>query len=200
MSYTSIYDHTIDGLAPLQRSLIAIEERVTQQRAWNPDIVIGLVQTEDYARAILSECFGVLEVPDDLDETVAARMKRQQILDRDERDFHFLIGESALHHVVGSSEIMAEQILALRDQLDARPHVRIGIVPLNARFVGPAPEFVLHDTARVESETATGEVVATSSRDVALAARLFDRLHGQAVYGQDATVVLTRVLALHTGH
>ncbi|MFI8974190.1 DUF5753 domain-containing protein [Nocardia asteroides] len=200
MTYTSIFTHTEGGLSALQRSLIDIEERVTVQRAWNPGIVIGLVQTADYARAILTECFNVLEVPNDLDETVAARMRRQHILDRCEREFHFLIGEAALHQTVGNSQVMDGQIRALRSQLDARPHVRIGIVPLNSRFVGPAPDFVIHDTARVESETVTGEVIATSARDVALAARTFDRLDKQAVYGEEARILLTRVLATHTDH
>ncbi|MEU4648643.1 MULTISPECIES: DUF5753 domain-containing protein [Nocardia] len=198
MTYVSWYARTETGLAPLQRSLIDIESGVARQRAWNPELVIGLAQTEDYARAVLAACIGVLVVPNDLDEVVAARMQRQLILDREPHTFEFLIGEWALHRTVGSGAVMRAQIKALIDDLDSRPNLRIGIVPLNAEFVAATPAFVIHDSSAVEIETVTGEVIATRPDDIALAERTFALLQNQAVYGDDARVLLTRALATHT--
>ncbi|MBW0275333.1 hypothetical protein ATM97_29085 [Nocardia sp. MH4] len=198
MTYASWYARTESGLAALQRSLIDIESGVTRQRAWNPELVIGLAQTEDYARAVLTACIGVLGVPNDLDEVVAARMQRQLILDREPHTFEFLIGEWALHRTVGSAAVMRAQIKALIDDLDSRPNLRIGIVALSAEFVAATLAFVIHDSSAVEIETVTGEVIATRPDDIALAERTFALLQNQAVYGDDARVLLTRALATHT--
>ncbi|MFD8101074.1 Scr1 family TA system antitoxin-like transcriptional regulator [Nocardia fluminea] len=122
MTYVSWYARTESGLASLQRSLIDIESGVARHRAWNPELVIGLAQTEDYARAVLTACIEVLDVPNDLDEAVAARMQRQLILDREPHTFEFLIGEWALHRTVGSAAVMRAQIKALIDDLDSRPN------------------------------------------------------------------------------
>ncbi|MFC9964377.1 DUF5753 domain-containing protein [Nocardia ignorata] len=198
MTYVSWYARTETGLAKLQRSLIDIESGVTHHRAWNPELIIGLVQTEDYARAVLAACIEVLGVPNDLDDVVAARMQRQHILDRETHSFEFLIGEWALHRIVGSSAVVRAQITALIDNLDTRPNMRIGIVPLHTEFRAPTPAFVIHDSAAVETETVTGEVIATRPDDIAVAERTFALLQNQAVYGDDARVLLTQVLATHT--
>ncbi len=50
-------------------------------RSFEPLVVPGLLQTEAYARAILSTRMGA--TPEDLDQAVAARMDRQRILDRE---------------------------------------------------------------------------------------------------------------------
>ncbi|APE37156.1 hypothetical protein BOX37_28130 [Nocardia mangyaensis] len=197
MTYASWYSQTETGLATLQHSLKDIESGVTRQRAWNPELVIGLVQTEDYARAVLAACIGVLGVPDDLDEVVAARMQRQLILDRVPHTFEFLIGEWALHRTVGNAAVMRAQIKALIDNLDSRPNLRVGIVALNTEFLAPTPAFDIHDSSAVEIETVTGEVIATRPDDIAVAERTFALLQNQAVYGYDARVLLTRALATH---
>ncbi|MGC4989928.1 Scr1 family TA system antitoxin-like transcriptional regulator [Nocardia salmonicida] len=125
-------------------------------------------------------------------------MQRQLILDREPHTFEFLIGEWALHRTVGTGAVMRAQIKALTDDLDSRPNLRIGIVALNAEFVAATPAFVIHDSSAVEIETVTGEVIATRPDDIGLAERTFTLLQNQAVYGDDARVLLTRALATHT--
>ncbi|MFD4434250.1 DUF5753 domain-containing protein, partial [Nocardia sp. NPDC058497] len=188
MTYMSWYARTRTGLAELQRSLIDIEADVTRQRAWNPELVIGLVQTEDYARAVLSACIEVQGVPNDVEDTVAARMQRQLILDREPHTFEFLIGEWALHRTVGSAEVMIAQIKALIDDLDSRPNLRIGIVPLNSEFRAPAAGFIIHDSGAVEIETVTGEVITAHPDDIALAERTFAQLHYHGLNADEARV------------
>ncbi|MEU3010074.1 Scr1 family TA system antitoxin-like transcriptional regulator [Nocardia asteroides] len=81
MSYSSWYDVAADGLETLQRSLIDIEAETKHQRTYNPDVIPGLVQTRDYARAILTKCSAVLELPDDSEATAGVRLQRQALLD-----------------------------------------------------------------------------------------------------------------------
>ncbi|MFE3360830.1 hypothetical protein ACFXOQ_37400, partial [Streptomyces californicus] len=64
-------------------------------------------------------------------------------------------------------------------------------------FVAATPAFVIHDSSAVEIETVTGEVIATRPDDIALAERTIALLQNQAVYGDDARVLLTRALVTH---
>ncbi|MFE7720553.1 DUF5753 domain-containing protein [Nocardia rhizosphaerihabitans] len=199
MSYSSWYTVTEGGLEPLQRSLIDIEAETKHQRSYNPDIVPGLVQTLDYARAILTKCSAVLELPDDSEATAGVRLQRQALLDAPGHLFHLLIGEAALRRTVGSHAVMAAQIRQLGDILTARDNVEIGIIPLDAEFVAPADNFVIHDTTGVDIEAVTGSIETTGEDEVALALRTFDLLASQAVYGEHARALLDRALAEHVG-
>ncbi len=200
MSYSSWYDATDNtGLETLQRSLIDIEAEAKYQRSHSPEILPGLVQTLDYARAILSKCSAALGLPDDSEATAIARMRRQAVLDDPGHRFHLLIGEAALRRTVGSHAIMAAQIRQLGDILTTRDNVEIGIIPLDAEFIGQADNFVIHDETAVAIETVTGSVETTGADEIALALRTFDLLADQAFYGEHARALLDRALAEHVG-
>ncbi|MGS2809252.1 MULTISPECIES: DUF5753 domain-containing protein [Nocardia] len=200
MSYSSWYDATDNtGLETLQRSLIDIEAETKYQRSHSPEILPGLVQTLDYARAILTKCSAALGLPDDSEATATARMQRQAVLDAPGHRFHLLIGEAALRRTVGSHAIMAAQIRQLGDILTTRDNVEIGIIPLDAEFIGQADNFVIHDETAVAIETVTGSVETTGADEIALALRTFDLLADQAFYGEHARALLDRALAEHIG-
>ncbi|GAD87071.1 MULTISPECIES: DUF5753 domain-containing protein [Nocardia] len=200
MSYSSWYDATDNsGLETLQRSLIDIESDTKYQRSHSPEILPGLLQTLDYARAILAKCTAVLGLPDDSEATAAARMQRQAVLDAPGHRFHLLIGEAALRRTVGSHAVMAAQIRQLGDILTQRDNLDIGIIPLDAEFIGQADNFVIHDESGVAIETVTGSVETTGADEIALALRTFELLADQAVYGEHARALLDRALAEHVG-
>ncbi|MBW0273090.1 hypothetical protein ATM97_23685 [Nocardia sp. MH4] len=200
MSYSSWYDATDNtGLETLQRSLIDIEAETKYQRSHSPEILPGLVQTLDYARAILTKCSAALGLPDDSEATATARMQRQAVLDAPAHRFHLLIGEAALRRTVGSHAIMAAQIRQLGDILTTRDNVEIGIIPLDAEFIGQADNFVIRDETAVAIETVTGSVETTGADEIALALRTFDLLSDQAFYGEHARALLDRALAEHVG-
>jgi Domain of unknown function (DUF5753) len=83
------------------------EAQATVLRWYEPLVVPGLLQTEEYARAILSaRPDGNL---DDLDEQVAARLARQAILDRTGTPQLWCIldeGVLVLHRAIGGSKVM----------------------------------------------------------------------------------------------
>lgn len=93
-------------------------------------------QTEEYARAIVK---GVLPGIDSnvLNERVAARMERQELLRRQPNapDLWSLIDESAFHRLVGGSRVMRNQLSKIL-QIAALPNVTMQIVPFE---VGPHP-------------------------------------------------------------
>lgn len=198
MSYTSWNDTVDGGLATLQQALINIEADTKYQRSYSPDLVPGLLQTPDYARAVLTRCSAVLGSPDDIEQTTTARMERQKGLDAPGRQFRILINEAALSKTVGSAAVMATQLRQLRETLTTRENVEIGIIPANAEFVAPATNFVIHDTTHVDVETLTGAIEARGIEDIALAERTFALLAAQATYGDDARAIVDRALATHT--
>lgn len=198
MANTTWNDVTDGGLETLQRSLIPIEADTKDQRGYGPDIIPGLLQTHDYARAILTKCSVVLDLDDDSEATAIARLERQTVLDLPDHQFHLLIGEAALRLTVGSSEVMAAQIRKLGDILTLRDHIKIGIIPLNAEFVAPAINFVLHDETSADSEGISGPIENTETPEVELHTRTFELLATTAVYGEEAAAILARALASHT--
>jgi len=86
-----------------------IEAQATVLRWYEPLVVLGLLQTGEYARAILSaRPDGNL---DDLDEQVAARLARQAILDRTGApQLWCILDEGVLHRAIGGSKVMRSQL------------------------------------------------------------------------------------------
>src|SRR5580698_10552586 len=90
------------------RPYAEIEATATQIRSWQPMVIDGLLQTEDYARAILAAEANTTEL--DLEERLAARMARQVILDRPGPPVLWvLMDEAVLIRRVGSAKVMYDQ-------------------------------------------------------------------------------------------
>jgi transcriptional regulator with XRE-family HTH domain len=92
---------------PWFRDWIEIEQRATVIRSWQPLLVPGLLQTPEYARAVLG--WGPDDGPD-LEERVAARMERQAIFDREiPPEVWILLHEAVLNYSVGAPDVMGKQ-------------------------------------------------------------------------------------------
>ena len=104
-----------------------VTEREAKKLRWfEPLLVPGLLQTEDYARAIFRTRFGTTD--EEIDEQVAARLKRQEILTRDEPPaFWVIVDESVLRRPVGGRYVMREQVGHLIEAAQ-RPHVSIQVI------------------------------------------------------------------------
>jgi transcriptional regulator with XRE-family HTH domain len=91
---------------------VASERQAKKLRLFGPLLVPGLLQTEEYARAIFRTRFGVTD--EEINEQVAARLKRQEILVRDEPPaLWVIVDESALRRPVGGRYVMREQAVRL---------------------------------------------------------------------------------------
>jgi hypothetical protein len=108
--------------------LIGLEMDAKQISAHDSSFVPWAFQTEQYARAIIK---GVLPRIDDriLDERVAARMTRQEILRSPAPSYLWsLIDESALRRAVGNNSMMRDQLSKILETADA-PNVMMQVVP-----------------------------------------------------------------------
>ncbi|WP_199439022.1 helix-turn-helix domain-containing protein [Umezawaea beigongshangensis] len=87
---------------------LTIHERAAQSLCkYEPMMIPGLLQTEDYARAMMSSY--VTEHDGSIEPFVLARMERQEVLGQ--RKHTFFVHEAALRGVVGDRRIMRDQLL-----------------------------------------------------------------------------------------
>ena len=77
------------GLRPRQQALLEWDQRTRLFRAFEATVVPGLLQTAEYARARFAEGIRRLKLPNDINDAVAARVQRQEILYRPDKRFHF---------------------------------------------------------------------------------------------------------------
>ncbi len=104
-----------------------MEARAEYISTFQAQLVYGLLQTEEYARAVLG-----VRSEGDLDAKVAARMERQRILDRENPPLMWVVlSEAVLHQQVGGREVMRNQLAHLLD-LRRREWVRVQILPFEA--------------------------------------------------------------------
>lgn len=98
-------------------------------RGFESTVVPGLLQTEMYAHAIFGTKIGATD--HEIDEQVAARLKRQEILTREQPPTLWVIlDEAVLHRPVGGRQVMLEQIGRLVEAAQ-RPNIVIEVIPVN---------------------------------------------------------------------
>ncbi|MGH3717561.1 MAG: helix-turn-helix domain-containing protein [Pseudonocardiaceae bacterium] len=135
------------GLPQLWRSLIDFEAKATRVQNYETLFVPGLLQTAEYARAIIQGVAPtVSEV--ELDNLVAARMARQALLTRASApQFFAVVDEGALRRPIGEPGVMNRQLHHLLGAA-AQPHVTLRVVPLTAgAYAGMYGPFVILEFA-----------------------------------------------------
>ncbi|MGH3883332.1 MAG: helix-turn-helix domain-containing protein [Pseudonocardiaceae bacterium] len=119
------------GLPQLWRSLIDFEAKATRVQNYEALFVPGLLQTAEYARAIIQGIAPTITVAE-LDNLVAARMARQALLARASApQFFAVVDEGALRRPVGEPGVMHRQLQHLLGAAE-QPHVMLRVVPLAA--------------------------------------------------------------------
>ncbi|MFF8268853.1 helix-turn-helix transcriptional regulator [Streptomyces sp. NPDC016562] len=104
-----------------------MEARANFLSTFQCQLVHGLLQTEDYARALIA-----VDRPDQVDELVAARMELQRLLEREHPPALWVVlSEAVLHQEVGGREVMSGQLAHLLGFLD-QPWVQIQVLPFAA--------------------------------------------------------------------
>ena len=149
----------------------------------------GLLQTEEYARAILAVNPGVTE--DQVSERLAARLARQAILARDDPPAAwFLVDEAALRRCVGSPEVMAAQLAHLGG-VARLPNVTIQVVPSIAH-AGLLGGFAVAERAAYVETAVAGQVFEDADIIAGLLTR-FDTLRNEAFRGSESLALIERM-------
>lgn len=165
-------------------------------RWYEPVLVPGILQTAEYAAAVMRRVIDFYGIPDDLEAGVAARMERQQILYKGQHRFHFILAEQALHTLVGDTHVMIGQLDRLLSVLSL-PRVRLGILPTSHSYRVPTNQFIMFDDRTVHVEAISAELAITQPREVVLYTRAFQELSKLAVYTQGARDLIETSLHNH---
>ncbi|MFI0448314.1 helix-turn-helix domain-containing protein [Actinomadura sp. 6N118] len=114
--------------APVVGDYVRLEQDASALLAYQPNVIHGLFQTPDYARAIMSSLKRLY--PDrDVDRSVAFRMARREVLEgANPARMEAVIGESAIRHQIGGPAVMHEQLHHLLD-VSRRGNIVLRILP-----------------------------------------------------------------------
>jgi len=172
------------------RSWPDYEDRATTIHAWSPGVLHGLLQTEEYARALIAIHPGVTaEIGA---ARLAARAERQRrVLERQDRppSVWIIIDEMALYRKVGAPAVMAAQLRHLAE-VAARPRVTLTVMPAIAHPAN-ASGFVLADDAAWCEHLAAGGVY-TEPQVVTLLAQRFDSLRAECYRASESLAMIDR--------
>lgn len=122
------WHHFTDILPPTFQSFLGLEGASTLIRTYELQFVPGLLQTPDYARAIMLLGHAG-EPPEEIERRVDLRMQRQQVLTKsDPPQLWAVIDEAVLRRPIGGTAVMKAQIEALI-AVSRMPNVRLQIIP-----------------------------------------------------------------------
>ncbi|MFE3445854.1 helix-turn-helix domain-containing protein [Nocardia sp. NPDC059180] len=125
--------HEYGGVIPDNFSVyMGMESAAKCLTSYQPDLVPGLLQTRDYARALVRNAFPT-ESDAEISSRVEPRMLRQKLVTRSIRpaQLEVILFESALCRVVGGREVMAVQLRHLADA-GTRPNITVRVLPFSA--------------------------------------------------------------------
>ena len=120
------------ALSPAFRDFADDEAEATALYSFEHSVLPGLLQTEDYARVVLSRHPGVTD--ELVNSRVAARMGRQAILTRDDPPlFWAVLDEMALRRQYGGPKVMRDALLHLAD-MARLPNITVQVIPANGNY------------------------------------------------------------------
>ncbi|HEY1918452.1 MAG TPA: DUF5753 domain-containing protein [Streptosporangiaceae bacterium] len=168
--------------------------RTSMFRIYEHNAIPGLFQTVAYSTAMLSFWIKFLEVPNDIEAAVAARMERRRVLLQGGKQFFVVLEEQALRTWFGDDAVQEEQLAHLLDVM-SMPAVSFGINPMmiERTAIGSAG-FWIFDNSLVALETPTASLEVTRPQEIELYARMFEHLKAAAVYGPAARTMIIRAL------
>jgi transcriptional regulator with XRE-family HTH domain len=183
------------GHRPAQERLLEWEQRTRLFRIFEATVVPGLLQTAEYARARFDESVRRLKGPNDADEAVAARLRRQEILYRPGKQFHIVMPEAALRLRLCPVDVLLGQLdrLASASHL---PNARLGIIAATTEYtISPWHGFWMYDDRRVVVETFSAALDLRQPQEIQLYGDAFEQLAAVASYGHAARQVIGRVMS-----
>ncbi|MGW2596575.1 helix-turn-helix domain-containing protein [Streptomyces klenkii] len=166
---------------------VGLESDAVTMRAWHSQLVFGLLQTENYTRALFMSAKLVDErTTEFVEKNVALRMKRKEIVHGDDAiELRVILDEAALRRVIGGPDIMREQYHEI-ERVAALDHVTVQILPQSLATYRSGANFVLLDfDAKLDpvvmEDGPQGMTVSDKPREVWAYARRFDAMREGAL-------------------
>jgi transcriptional regulator with XRE-family HTH domain len=137
------WEEFADSLSEDYRQFIGFEHEAASMAIWHVDVVTGLLQTQAYARHIISSYSRIEPMPPGMiGRMVNVRMRRQQVLNREGLHLSVVLDESVLRRRIGDDSVMYDQLQRLVQEAD-RPNLTLQILPLSAQHMVFGESFVI---------------------------------------------------------
>lgn len=170
---------------------VGLEDEASEIRTYQVQLIPGLLQTEEYARAVISA--GVPGDPDEVEKRLRARMARKTLLSRpDAPTLKAVLAEPALRQRVGGGAVMRDQLAELI-KAAGRPNVTVRILPqvVGARAGIEGPFVILNFEDELDpdigyAEGMYGNIFIEGIEQVARCTVEFDRIW-EAALGEEAS-------------
>ncbi|HEY1967684.1 MAG TPA: helix-turn-helix transcriptional regulator [Pseudonocardia sp.] len=197
---TQMQPSTVDSRLVMQRGrLVGFQERLRNierscatVRAYQPGMILGALQTADYARAVFTAPRPSRPADSDPPEAlVATRLARYRQLAADPgRHSTFVMTQAVLDWHVVSPRVMAEQMDHLLEASEL-PTVELGIIRARTPSRVFAPHgFTMFDSRAVHIGTKTATALTTDESDIADYEYLFTELAQMAVFDDEARALI----------
>jgi len=174
--------------------LIDYESAASSVRQFETMYVPGILQTRDYARAVLQNFYA----DEPAAEMADLRTRREDQLTREDVQFTFLLDEPVIQRLAGGSSVMRQQLQRLID-VAKQPNVTIRVVPFSAGLhpgSGPFEIIQFADAANeyaVFIETTRGDFFADKPKDVQKYQEAFDRIMQKSLGPEDSVARIEEV-------
>jgi hypothetical protein len=120
-----------DTIPPYYADFIGLETDANYIKTWEPTIVPGLLQTPEYARAVMLANPAMIS-PDKLDNLISIRQARQARLEQStDVRLDAVIWEAAVITTIGGDEVQRGQLARLLELMN-RPNISVQVLPLEA--------------------------------------------------------------------
>jgi transcriptional regulator with XRE-family HTH domain len=190
-----------DGVLPTGFGIyVGLEAEAASLRVYEAQVVHGLLQTEDYARAVMSTVRR-RQTPDEIDRLVKLRMQRQEVLMRaDPLELWIILDEAVLRRMVGPSCVMRQQLEHLYET-SQWPNVTLQVLTFGSGLhPGMGGPFAIiefperFDPDVVYTEGITGQAyIEERDREVRARSETFDLLRATALPPADSALLIRSV-------
>lgn len=154
-----------DALAPEYMEFIGLEAEAVSAAHWQVQVVPGLLQTEEYARHVISGHGSAIPTPPGiLEKRVQVRIIRQQALTVREPplELSVVLDEGVLQRSFGGPTVMYQQLRHLAEIAEL-PNVELHVLPLQSGVSLIADSFVIFGFSPMHETSKLGDVVSTES-------------------------------------
>ncbi len=194
--------HAFAELSTTYSVYIGLETDASSLRVYEPQVVPGLLQTKEYAEAVISGALPEVG-PDEVTSRVQVRMRRQQRLwdDRNPLRLWAVVDEAVLRRAVGGPETMVEQLHRLVECAQL-PNVTLQVMPFSAGAhpgvngqysVMEFPE--ASDSTVIYLEGGTSDLYLEKPHDVQHYSVMYEHLRAQALSPDHSRTFIAKLAA-----
>jgi transcriptional regulator with XRE-family HTH domain len=185
--------------AVLAGAYVGLEQAARSVRAYEQQVVPGMLQTEEYARAMIRAARPDFTV-EEVDQRVRVRLNRQSLLTQDDPiELWVVLDEAALSRPIGGDAVMRAQLERLVDVSELR-HVTVQVLPFEAgAHAGMDGTFAIldfpepSDPAVVYAENATGGLFLEKSEELRKYVFIFDHIRAAALRPEESVTLIARL-------